>query len=158
MRKLETQTDGWLLACDVLEALREAGTERCRANVKPGAARVDALIAAMVRLKEYGTVQCCVGFAVVMCDAIGTRRCGPVPELYRRMMTEGTLRRKNLAKLGKRFKGGGLYLAEAALQREAEAELRGRFVPRPQPERWSWRSVVRWFLGGLKPVASYWKK
>lgn len=119
MRKLDTQADGRRLAADVLALLREAGSERCRANVPPQYVYpTDGLIVAMLELKERGTVDACIGFSIILADAIGTRSFEPVPELYAQFEAEGRVKPYKLRKIVKRMTSGGLRLAAVALQRE----------------------------------------
>jgi hypothetical protein len=119
MRRLETQADGRRLAIRLLDSLRDAGTERCRANVPPNYVYpTDYLIAAMLEIKERGTVDACIGFAIVLTDAIGTRGQEPCPELYEQMEAEGRIKPYKLGKISKRMRQGGLLLAALALQRE----------------------------------------
>lgn len=117
MRRLETSADGRRFAIDVLRELRDAGPERCRANLPaPFTGQDDALILALVELKERATVEAACGFAQIMTDALGTRALEPTPELYEQMERAGKIRPYKL----KRLVNAGHRLAILALRREAE--------------------------------------
>lgn len=100
---------------DVLRALADAGPERCRVNLPRAiGAQADALILALVELKERGTVEACTGFAAILTDAIGTRATEPQPELYEAMARAGAIRPYKLKRLVNR----GHRIALPALWRE----------------------------------------
>ena len=119
LRRLETQADGWALAVDTLALLRDAGPEKCR-TAPPAilAGQTDVLAMAMLQLKERGTCDAVIGFAAILCDAIGTRSFEPMPELYAEQRAAGRLRTAKVRRIAKRMKRGGLWLAALALQRE----------------------------------------
>ena len=117
MRKLETPADGRRFAVDVLRSLAEAGPERCRANLPPYLTlQSDALILALVELKERGTVEAVAGFGQIITDAVGTRAGEPMPELYEAMERSGQIRPYKLKRLVNR----GHRIAVLALWRERE--------------------------------------
>jgi hypothetical protein len=93
MRRLESQADGRRrFAVDVLKQLRAAGPERCRANLPaPFTLQADALINALVEIKERATVDACAGFGQVLTDLVGTRAADTMPELYEAMERGGQL-------------------------------------------------------------------
>lgn len=117
MRRLETPADGRGLAVDALRKLREEGPEKCRANLPPPyQLQAEALILALVELKERGTVEACCGFGQVLTDAIGTRCLEPTPELYEQMERSGSFKHFKLKRLVNR----GQRLSVLALRREAQ--------------------------------------
>ena len=119
MRRLDTQTDGRRFAVDVLRKLREAGPEKCRANLPPPfTIQADALIWALAELKERATCEALCGFGAIITDALGTRTLEPTPELYEQMERSGRIRRYKL----KRLVNTGHRLAVLALNRETEAQ------------------------------------
>lgn len=116
MRRLETQADGRRYAADVLRSLRNAGPEKCRANLPPPYVhQADGLIVALVEIKERATVAAAVGFAGILTDAVGTRSGEPCPELYEQMERSGKLCRYKLRRLLNR----GQWIAALAVEREA---------------------------------------
>jgi hypothetical protein len=116
MRRLESQSDGRRLAVAVLRQLREGGPERCRANLPPPRTiQADALILALVDLKERGTVDALAGFGAILTDALGTRCLEPTPELYEQIERSSGFRHYKL----KRLVNAGHRLAIPALRREA---------------------------------------
>lgn len=122
MRRLETAADGWRYAIDVLRQLQEAGSEKCRANTPPPyVLQADALILALVDLKERGTVEACCGFGQILTDAVGARALEPRPEIYERM----PIRPYRLKRLVNR----GIRLAIPALRRENEVGQPGAAKP-----------------------------
>lgn len=127
MRALETAADGRRFAIAALRALREDGPERCRANTPPRYARqADALILALIEIKERATVEACAGFGQIITDALGARCLEPAPELYERMERYGEIRPYKLKRLVNR----GQRLAVLALRREAmDASGNGSGMP-----------------------------
>jgi hypothetical protein len=126
MRRLETTGDGWRFAVDVLRNLRKDGPEKCRANLPlPQGGQSDAMIMALMELKERGTTEACCGFGQVLTDALGTRTLEPMPELYQQMEREGRIRPYRL----KRLVNYGHRIAVLALRREAEERDTGRLPP-----------------------------
>lgn len=119
MRNLITQSDGRRFAVYVLGKLRDAGPEKCRLNTPyPFKIQADALILALVEIKERGTVDACAGFAAVLTDMVGTRSPEAMPELYELMESQGVRRYKL-----KRLVNRGLRLAVLAVNREAETPI-----------------------------------
>lgn len=117
MRRLENAADGRRFAVDVLRSMAEAGPERCRANLPPYLTlQSDALILALIELKERATVEAVAGFGQVMTDAIGTRSGEPMPEIYEAMERAGVIRRYKF----KRAVNSGHRIAVPALWREQE--------------------------------------
>lgn len=117
MRRLETSADGRRFAVDALRAIVEAGPERCRANLPAYLTlQADALILALIELKERGTVEAVAGFGQVITDAIGTRYGEPDPELYEALERAGAIRPYKV----KRAVNRGHRIAVPALWREQE--------------------------------------
>lgn len=118
MRRLETAADGRRFAVDVLRELRDvAGPERCRANLpRYLTLQADALILALIELKERATVEAVAGFGQVITDAIGTRYGEPDPELYEALERAGAIRPYKI----KRAVNRGHRIAVPALWREQE--------------------------------------
>lgn len=132
MRRLETQADGRRFAVDVLRALREAGPEKCRANLPPRCMlQADALMRALVEIKERATVAAAVGFGQILTDAIGTRALEPAPELYEHMERTSQFSRYRLRKLLNR----GQWIAAPAVEREAIEAAEGNRTPGPAKGR-----------------------
>jgi hypothetical protein len=114
MRSLDSPADGRRFAVEVLRELEREGPERCRANLPPPyGGQADALVLALVELKERGTVEALASFGQIMTDAIGTR-AAPLPELYEGMERSGSLRPYKL----KRLVNAGHRLAVLSLRRE----------------------------------------
>lgn len=130
MRKLQTQADGRRYAIDVLRQLGKGGTERCRANLPaPYISQADALIMALVEIKERATVDACIGFGQIVTDAVGTRSPEPMPELYEQMERAGGIRPYRLKRLVNR----GSLLAVLALNRETESGNADRMPAKAEP-------------------------
>lgn len=123
MRRLDKQVDGRRLAVAALRKLRKAGAEKCRANLPaPFQIQADALILALVEIKERATVEAAVGFGQVLTDALGTRTLEPTPELYEQMERKGQFGRYRLKRLISR---SGLWIAAPAIEREKAEQARG---------------------------------
>lgn len=117
MRRLETYTDGRRFAIDTLRALEKARPERCRANLPKGMMnQADALMVALLELKERATVECIIGFSQVTTDALGARIGLPEPQLYHDMERRGAFGRYKL----RRAMNRGATLTALALWREDE--------------------------------------
>lgn len=128
MKRLNTQADGRRFAVEVLRKLRAAGPEKCRANLPPPfTIQADALILALAEIKERGTVDACVGFAIVLTDVAGTRCLEASPELYESMDRHGSFRGYKLKRLVNR----GCKLARLATRRE---EVGNRMPSKAEPE------------------------
>lgn len=118
MRRLQTQADGRRFAVEALRTLRDAGPEKCRLNLPaPYLLQADALILALLDVKERGTVDACVGFAAVLTDMVGTRSPEAMPELYEGFERHGLSQFKL-----KRLLNSGRWLAAQAVSREADAK------------------------------------
>lgn len=114
-RRLETERDGWLFACETLGALVGAGVERCRCNApQDHGQQYDGLAIALLTLKERATCEAVVGFGAILTDLIGTRS-DSMPGLYIQMVKEGRVRAFKMKRLVNR----GRRLAAMALLREA---------------------------------------
>lgn len=119
MRKLETAVDGRRFAIDTLRALADAGPERCRANLPRYLTnQADALMVALLELKERGTVESVIGFAQVVTDALGARIGLPEPQLYHDMERRRAFGRYKL----RRSMNRGATLTALALWREEETK------------------------------------
>ena len=118
MRRLDTYTDGRRFAIDTLRALEKSGPERCRANLPRGMTnQADALMVALLELKERATIECVIGFSQIATDALGARIGLPEPQLYDDMERRGAFGRYKL----RRAMNRGATLTALALWREEDA-------------------------------------